>query len=153
MPDLIRTITPPGFGSAFEDGVSGDRLPGSPETQFSVFGAYTLPLVSGDELRFNASYSWQSDVLSRTGGRGNGLTLGSYGVVNTAISYEADRFVATLFADNLLNEFAETGVVGTELFNQDVFDFDGNPVFVRSFGTFILPPRQVGLRLKYRFGN
>lgn len=153
VPDLIRTITPPGFGSAFEDGVSGDRLPGSPETQFSVFGAYTLPLVGGDELRFNASYSWQSDVLSRTGGRGNGLTLGSYGVVNTAISYEADRFVATLFADNLLNEFAETGVVGTELFNQDVFDFDGNPVFVRSFGTFILPPRQVGLRLKYRFGN
>lgn len=151
--DLVRTIDPPGFANAFEDGISGDRLPGSPETQFSVFGSYTLPLVSGDELRFNASYSWQSNVLSAAGARGDSLTLASYGVVNTAISYEADRFVATLFADNLLNEFAETGVNFTELFNQNVSDFEGNPVFVRRFGTFILPPRQVGLRLKYRFGN
>ena len=153
VPDLIRTITPPGFVSGFEDGIAGDRLPGSPETQFSIFGAYSFPLDSGDTVRFNASYAWQSDVLSRTGARGDGLTLGSFGVVNTAVSYEAGRFIATLFADNVFNEFAETGVIGTELFNQDVADFDGNPVYVRSFGTYILPPRQVGLRLKFRFGN
>jgi outer membrane receptor protein involved in Fe transport len=32
VPSLICTFTPPGFGSAFEDGVSGDRLPGSPSS-------------------------------------------------------------------------------------------------------------------------
>ena len=153
VPDLIRTISPPGFGSAFEDGVAGDRLPGSPETQFSVFGAYVLPLASGDNLRFNASYSWQSDIETRTGGRGNGLTLDSYGVANAAVSYEADRFIATLFVDNLFDEFAETGAIGTALSNQDVFDFDGDPVYVRGFSTHILPPRQIGVRLKVLFGS
>jgi len=153
VPDLIRTISPPGFGSAFEDGAAGDRLPGSPETQFSVFGAYALPLANGDNVRFNASYSWQSDVETRTAGRGNGLTLDSYGVANAAISYEADNFIATLFADNLFDTFAETGAIGTALSNQDVFDFNGDPVYVRGFSTHILPPRQIGVRLKFLFGN
>ena len=153
VPDLIRTITPPGFGSAFEDGVAGDRLPGSPETQFSLFGAYSLPMENGNNIRFNASYSWQSDVLTRTGGRGSGLTLDGFGVANAAVSYEADRFIATLFVDNLFDEFAETGVIGSRLSNQDVFDFDGNPVYVRGFSTHILPPRQIGVRLKILLGD
>ena len=153
VPALIRTITPPGFGSGFEDGRDGDRLPGSPETQFSLFGAYSLPMDNGDNIRFNASYSWQGDVLSSTGGRGSRLTLDSYGVANAAISYEADRFVATLFVDNIFDEFAETGVVGSSLSNQDVFDFDGGPVYVRGYSTYILPPRQIGARLKILFGN
>ena len=153
VPDLIRTITPPGFGSAFEDGIAGDRLPGSPEFQASIFGAYSLPLSNGDNLRFNASYSYQSDVLSRTGGRGSSLTLDGFGVANAAITYEADRFVATLFVDNIFDTFAETGVVGTELSNQDVFDFNGDPVYVRGFSTYILPPRSIGARLKILFGG
>ena len=153
VPDLVRTISPPGFGSAFEDGVTGDRLPGSPETQFSIFGGYALPLGNGDNLRFNASYAWQSDVETRAGGRGNGLTLDSFGVANASISYEGENFVATLFADNLFDEFAETGAIGTSLNNQDVFDFDGNPVYVRGFSTHILPPRQIGIRLKFLFGE
>ncbi|MBB3033860.1 TonB-dependent receptor [Alteriqipengyuania lutimaris] len=153
VPDLIRTISPPGFGSAFEDGADGDRLAGSPETQFSIFGAYALPLANGDNLRFNASYSWQGDVETRTAGRGNGLMLDSFGVANAAISYEADSFIATLFADNLFDTFAETGAIGTALSNQDVFDFNGDPVYVRGFSTHILPPRQIGVRLKFLFGE
>ena len=153
VPDLVRTIAPPGFGSAFEDGVAGDRLPGSPKTQFSIFGAYALPLANGDNLRFNASYSWQGDVETRTGGRGGGLTLDSFGVANAALSYEADRFIATVFVDNVFDKFAETGSIGTSLSNQDVLDFNGDPVYVRGFSTHILPPRQVGLRLKFLFGG
>ena len=157
VPSLIRSIGPQTdseiFPTAFEDGRAGDRLPGAPETQFSLFGAYSLPMANGDNLRFNASYSWQADVLTRAGGRGSGLTLGSYGVANAAISYEADRFVATVFADNIFDEFAETGVIGSELSNRDVFDFDGNPVYVRGFATHILPPRQIGVRLKLLFGE
>ncbi|MBX7492115.1 TonB-dependent receptor [Qipengyuania sp. 1NDW9] len=152
-PDLIRTINPPGFGSAFEDGQDGDRLPGFPETQFSLFGLYDMPLANGDSLKFNASYSWQGDVLTRAGGRGSSLTLDSFGVANAAITYEADTFSATLFADNLFDEFAETGAIGTRLNNQDIFDFEGGPVYVRGFSTHILPPRQIGVRFKVKFGN
>ncbi len=153
VPDLIRTITPPGFGSAFEDGQSGDRLPGSPQTQFSLFGSYVEPLDNGDEIVFNASYAWQGNVLTRTGGRGNGLTLGSFGTANASISYEADSWTATLFADNIFDEFAETGAIGTSLNNQTVTDFEGGTVYVRGFSSHILPPRQIGVRFSLNFGE
>ncbi|MEL7445300.1 MAG: TonB-dependent receptor [Pseudomonadota bacterium] len=152
-PALVRTITPPGFGSAFDDGESGDRLPGSPETQFSIFSSYEQPLSNGDGLIFNASFAWQGDVLTRTGGRGDSLTLGSYGVANASLTYDADTWSVTLFADNLFDEFAETGAIGTELNNQTVTDFDGGTVYVRGFSSHILPPRQVGLRFKFDFGQ
>ncbi|HAU22930.1 MAG TPA: TonB-dependent receptor, partial [Erythrobacter sp.] len=152
-PDLVRTITPPGFGSAFENGQPGDRLPGSPKTQFSLFGAYDYPLENGDSLIFNASYTWQGSVLSRAGGRGSSLTLDSYGVANAALTYEADRWSATLFVDNVFDEFAETGVIGSVLNNQIVTDFEGGDVFVRGFSTHILPPRAIGVRLKFDFGD
>ena len=152
-PDLIRVITPPGFGSGFESGQDGDRLPGSPQTQFSIFGSYDQPLDNGDNLVFNASFSYQSDVLTRTGGRGSSFTLGGYGVANAAVTYEADRWSATLFADNLFDKFAETGAIGTPAFNQTVTDFEGGTVYPRAFSTHILSPRQVGLRFTFNFGQ
>ena len=152
-PDLIRIITPPGFGSGFEDGEDGDRLPGSPKTQFSIFGAYDYPLANGDSLIFNSSLSYQGNVLTRAGGRGSGLTLDSYAIANAALTYQADRWSATVFVDNLFDKFAETGSIGTALNNQIVSDFDGGNVYPRAFSTHILPPRSIGLRLKFRFGD
>ncbi len=154
VPDLVRTITPPGFGSSFEDGQDGDRLPGSPETQFSIFGAYEYPLANGNNLIFNASYAWQGDVLTRAGGRGSSLTLDSFGIANVRATYDAGNWTATFFVDNLFNEFAETGAVGTALNNQTVMDFEGGTHYVRGFSTHILPPRAIGLRMTYDFfGN
>jgi outer membrane receptor protein involved in Fe transport len=152
-PGLIQAIDPPGFGTEFFDGEDGDRLPGSPETQFSVFGSYEYPLSNGDGLLFNASYSHQSDVLTRAGARGGSLTLDGYGTANAAITYQADRWSATLFADNLFDEFAETGAANTPLFSQTVQDFDGGTVYPRRFFTNILPPRQIGLRFRINFGG
>ena len=146
VPSLIRTITPPGFGSTFEDGQDGDRLPGSPETQFSLFASYDVPLANGRELHFNGSYSWQDDVLSRAGGRGSSLTLDSFGVANASAVYEADKYAITVYVDNVFDEFAETGVQGTQLSNQTV-----NGATVRSFLTNVLTPRTVGARFTYRF--
>jgi outer membrane receptor protein involved in Fe transport len=152
-PDLIRTITPPGFGSGFEDGLDGDRLPGSPKTQFSLFSAYNLPLANGDGLVFNGSLTYQSSVLTRAGGRGSSFTLPGFAVANAAVSYEAANWTATLFVDNLFDKFAETGAIGTPQFNQTVTDFEGGTVYPRAFSTHILPPRQVGLRFSYNFGR
>jgi len=146
VPSLIRTITPPGFGTAFEDGETGDRLPGSPETQFSILANYNVPLNNGNQLDFTASYAWQDEVLSRTGARGNSLTLDSYGIFNASAVYSTDNWSATLYVDNLFDEFAETGVQGTALSNQIVGD-----TTVRSFLTNVLTPQTIGARFTYKF--
>ncbi len=148
VPSLIRTITPPGFGTAFEDGLAGDRLPGSPETQFSVFGTYEHALANGNDLRFNLGYSWQGDVLTRTGARGNSVTLDSFGMANASVVYDAGPWTATLFADNLLNEYAETGIRGTPLSNQII-----NGAIVRSHFANVAPPRAIGVRFKWDFAE
>lgn len=144
VPSLVRTITPPGFGTAFEDGQSGDRLPGSPETQFSVFASYEQPLSYGPTLTYNIGYAYQGDVLTRAAGRGNGLTLDEFGIANASVVYDADDWSATLFVNNLFDEFAETGVRGTALSNQTI-----NGANVRTFGTFVAPPRAIGVRFNW----
>lgn len=152
-PGLVGTISPPGFSTILLDGQDGDRLPGSPENQFSVFGSYVHQLASGRTLTFNGGYSWQGDVLSRTGGRGGGLTLDSYGVANASAVYDAGKWQATLFVNNLFDEYYETGVVSSPLSNQIVSDDNGDPVYIRSFYTYVGAPRAIGIRASYKFGQ
>lgn len=143
---LIQTLTPPGFGTSVEAGRDGDRLPGSPKTQFSIFGDYSHPLQNGDSLLLNAGYSWQSNVLSFTGGRAGSFTLPSYGRANIALGYQADNWSMTGYVDNLLNDFSETSAANTPLSNQTVAGAN-----VRRFRTNVLPPRSIGARFKYKF--
>ncbi len=146
VPDLVRTITPPGFATAFEDGQAGDRLPGSPENQFSMFATYEQPFMDGD-LLWNFGYAWQGDVLSRAGGRGSSLTLDAFGIANASIVYDAGNWKAALFANNVFDEFAEAGVTGTSLSNQTV-----SGATVRAYYTNILPPRAIGVRFSWDIG-
>ena len=144
VPDLVRTIVAGGgFATAFEDGQAGDRLPGSPENQFSVFASYDQPFWTG-ALKWNIGYAWQGDVLSRAGGRGSSLTLDAFGITNASVVYDAGDWKGTLFINNLLDEYAETGVTGTVLANQTV-----NGANVRSFYTNIAPPRTIGVRFSW----
>ena len=151
VPFLVRTITPPGFGTAFEDGKSGDRLPGSPEDQFAIFGEYVMPLDNGNELTFNGGYSWQGEILTRTGGRGSSPTIDSVGIANASVTYDAGPWQASLYAKNLLDEYVVTGYVSTPLSNQVVSDFDGAPVTVRSHYATLGAPRSIGVRFRYLF--
>ena len=146
VPSLIRSISPPGFATSFEDGESGDRLPGSPETQFSLFAKYDLPLANGNQLQFIGSYRWQDDVLSTAGGRGGSFTLDSFGVANGSVVYDTEKYSFTFYVNNLFDEFAETGVQNSQLFNQTVAGAS-----VRSFQTSVLTPRVIGARFNYRF--
>jgi outer membrane receptor protein involved in Fe transport len=147
VPSLIRTIVPGGgFATAFEDGLAGDRLPGSPQTQFSIFGNYDHPLSNGNELHFNAGYAWQGNVLTRTGARGGSHTLGAFGVANTSVVYDADTWAVTAYISNVFNEFAETGAQGSALSNQTVLGST-----VRSFQVNVLTPRTFGVRARFKF--
>lgn len=152
-PGLIGTISPPGFGTVLLDGQDGDRLPGSPEDQFSVFGSYVMDVSPGRTLTFNGGYSWQGDVLSRTGGRGDGLTLDSYGIANVSAVYDTGPWSASLFVNNLFDEYYETGVVSTSLTNQVLTDDDGGPVNTRAYFTYVGAPRVIGVRFNYKFGS
>ena len=146
VPSLIRTITPPGFATAFEDGVAGDQLPGSPETQFSLFGSYTHEMSGGNMLVVDAGYAWQDDVLSLTGARGNSLTLDSFGRASLSVGYLTESWSVTGYVDNLFDEYSESSVFNTSLFNQTVSDAN-----VRYYRTNVLPPRTFGIRFSYSY--
>lgn len=151
--NLLRTITQGADGSSyysttFEDGEVGDRLPGSPKTQFSIFANYDQPLNNGHTLRYNASFAAQSNVLSRTGGRAGGRTLEGYGVANASVVYEAESWSVTAYVDNLFNKYAETGVQSTSRSNTTQQGHSD-----RSYQINTLTPRQLGVRFRYRFGD
>tara|TARA_R110000868_G_scaffold545_3_gene4038 strand:- start:9563 stop:12043 length:2481 start_codon:yes stop_codon:yes gene_type:complete len=146
VPFLVRTITPPGFGTAFEDGLAGDRLPGSPETQFALFGRYDQPLRNGNTLHYNLGFSYQGDILTRTGGRGSSVTLDAYTLANGSINYDAGHWGATFFVNNLFDEYIETGFVSTPLSNQTI-----SGLSVRSHYASVAPPRSIGVRVTYRW--
>ncbi len=137
---LIRTITPPGFGTAFEDGKSGDRLPGTPENQYSIFGSYRIGLGAND-LILDAGYSWQDKVLSLTGGRGSSIALPAYGRANVAATFQAESWSVTAYADNVFDDFSESSVFNTPLQNQTIAGAN-----VRRYRTNVLAPMSFGVR-------
>lgn len=144
---LVTTIgTTGGFGTEFENGEKGDRLPGSPETQFSVFGSYNHPLANGHNVIVNGGYAWQGNVLQTVGQRGGSIVLPSYGRANASIGYDADNWSIIGYVDNLFDDFSESSAFSNPRFSQTI---EGSNV--RYFRTNVLPPRTIGARLKYRF--
>ncbi|MEP5937538.1 MAG: TonB-dependent receptor [Erythrobacter sp.] len=146
VPALVQTIQPPGFSTLLEPGQDGDRLPGSPKTQFSISGDYVAPLSDNADLVFRANYAWQDEVLTLIGGRGGSFTLPSYGRADIAVGYEREQWSLTAYVNNLFNDFSESSAANTPLNNQTILTAN-----VRRFRTNVLPPRSIGLRLKYRF--
>ena len=146
VPSLIRSISPPGFGTVFEDGKSGDRLPGSPETQFSLFGSYTKELSGGNMIVVDGGYAWQDDVLSLAGARGDSLTLDSFGRASLSVGYLTESWSVTGYVDNLFDDYSESSVFNTSLYNQTVEGAN-----VRYYRANILAPRSMGIRFKYTY--
>lgn len=162
-PRLVSTIPDPNlplgpgesrFGTVLLDGQDGDRLPGSPKHQASLVVDYERPLENG--MTFGVTYGVRgvSDIYSRVGNRGGALTLDGYTMHNLAVSLRQEEdWSVTLYAENLFDKFAESGVTGNSRYNQNVTDDNGGTVFLRSYFTNPLPPRKVGIRLTKRFGG
>jgi iron complex outermembrane receptor protein len=149
-PELLSTVTPPGFAILDVDGRDGDRLPGSPEHQGNLYASYVQPL--GDmDLTLNYGITAVSDVLSKTGGRANGEALPGYAVHNFSAALEAGNWDITLYAQNLTDKYAVTGLRSDRAYLQTVADINGDPVNVRRYYNNIIQPRTIGLRATYFF--
>ncbi len=159
--DLIAYFVPPGFSAPDDgngnedrlDGLAGDRLPGSPKSKASFFAKYETPITDTIDLGFSYGFTAQSNVLRTAGNRGNGYVLPGFSVHNLAVTASSDDWSLTLYADNIFDKYAVGGVRGNQDSNQVVSDINGDPVYVRSFGEFVLAPRTIGLRLTYDFGG
>ncbi|MCJ8189959.1 TonB-dependent receptor [Sphingomicrobium aestuariivivum] len=151
-PNIIPVIFPPGYDNAFVDGLDGDRLPGSPEHLGGFAVDYDRPISADWDLSLSYGMYAQSDVLTRTGARGDSLTLPGFDIHQASVGFEnrsGTRVI--LYADNIWNEFAETGVRVTPAWDQTVVDINGDPVYQRSYGTFVAPPRRIGVRVSQEF--
>lgn len=138
------------FTTIFEDGVDGDRLPGSPETQITLFASYDTAI--GDRpLKLDYGVSSISDTISKTGLRSNGETLDGYTVHDATATLFGDAWSASLYIKNLTNEYGETAVISSDDYIATVEDINGDPVIVRSYAKNIIAPRSIGLRFTYDF--
>jgi outer membrane receptor protein involved in Fe transport len=153
VPNLIASISPPGFATAVEDGKDGDRLPGSPEHKGSLYVTYERPLPNGWQLELNYGVTAISDVLTRTGDKGGGDELDGYTVHTFAAHVHANNWTVTLYSNNFTDEYGETAARDTSLFAQQVPDINGDAVNVRRYYKNVIAPRSVGLRVRYEFEN
>lgn len=139
------------FDTIFIDGLDGDRLPGSPKHQGSFFADYELPVSDTWDLTFSYGVTAHSNVLTRTGNRAQGIVLPGFDTHNFSLNLSDGSLSITAYVNNIFNTFGETGVRGTPAVDQSVTDSNGDPVYVRNFGTFVAPPRQIGVRVRKRF--
>jgi outer membrane receptor protein involved in Fe transport len=160
-PDLVREFIPPGFGpgagydglpAQYIDGQSGDRLPGSPEDQATLYLDYGFPLSARWDLTLNYGISAVGDIITTTGLRGGGETLGGFSLHHaSAVFSGAGPWEIAVYAQNLLDKYAVTGVRSRQSFLQTVADENGDPVTVRSYAQQMVRPREIGIRFNYEF--
>lgn len=150
-PNLLTTIVPPGFATAYVDAIAGDRLPGSPEQQGTLSATYEMSMAGGQSLKFDYGLVSIGDVITRTGLRAGGETLGGYTLHSASVAYNRDNWMLSLYSTNLFNKYAVTGVRSTRLAVQTEFDINGAPVRVRNYYYDVVRPREVGLRFTYDF--
>ena len=129
-----------------EDAFNGDRLAGTPEHQGSLALNYAIPMADGSAVELDWSMTATGDVLTKVGTRNNGEVLPGYALHNVSASWYKDAWTLTLYADNVLDKYAETSVRQDSSFIRQVGDVD-----LRRYFKNVNRPRQTGVRLIYRF--
>lgn len=157
-PHLVSTIAAPGtsadpFAQFRVDGQAGDRLPGSPRHQGTFYSTYTQPLSSDRTLRFSYGISAISNILTTVGMRGDGERLGGYALHSASLQLNTNKWVWTVYADNLFNKYAVTGTERNRNYIQAVADINGDPVHLRRYSQTFVTPRRMGVRFTYSLGR
>lgn len=131
-----------------EDAFAGDRLAGTPEHHGSFYANYYRVLPGGVRLDIDYGLTFTGNVLTKVGQRNGGEVLGGYTLHNASVSFGKDRWTAMLYADNLFDKFAETGVRESPLRIREV-----NGLAVRRYFRDVLQPRTFGIEFRYSLGD
>lgn len=115
---------------------AGERLPASPDRQFSVSGDYIWPMANGNLgfVRVDAQYI--GELIGAFEFGDERTVSGNYGLANVRVGMQTDRYEWSVFADNITDNRALV--------------FANGPAneFRR---TIILQPRTLGLQFRSRF--
>jgi len=143
-----------GVEQSYYDGKSGDRLPGSPEQQFSLGATYTTEVFGDTGLDINYGLTYQSDVYSKVGLRADGEALPGYALSNISARFSEDTWSVTLYVDNMFDKYAyssvrrDKGDIGLAKFPE----MNSNDASLqRNYGHYLITPRKVGVRFEYLF--
>ncbi|MGM0525501.1 MAG: TonB-dependent receptor [Pseudomonadota bacterium] len=155
-PFLFDIVGEPGSAlQDFYDGKDGDRLPGSPETQFSFGSTYTKEVFDDLLLDINYGLTYQSDVITKVGMRADGEELPGYALSNLSAKISDEDWSVTFYIDNLFDKYAfsatrrDKGDIGLARFPE--MNTNGTSI-QRNYGHYLITPRTVGMRFKYQFG-
>jgi outer membrane receptor protein involved in Fe transport len=129
-----------------EDALDGDRLPGTPENQLFLAANYQLPIIDGSYVDFDWSMTYQSNVLTKVGERDSGESLSGFALHNISATWFKDSWSVALYANNVFDKYAETGVRGDVSDIENVEGFDSRFYFHN-----VVRPRQFGMRFIYNF--
>ena len=118
-------------------GLTGDRIPNTPEWTASTSAEYKWPLADTLNGLLRADFAYTGDeqaTFAKTDP--NYLTYGGFGTVNLRAGIQADRWEASFFCQNASNRVGSTSVL------------DGAGFKSLSYG---IPPRTMGLTVRYAF--
>ncbi len=137
----------PGLLDGGADAFKGDRLSGAPRHQGSLLASHSMLLGDKTLLQLLYGYTYVGDVLTRIGLRAGGERLPAYDLHNLSASLSRNDWTLTFYAENLLDEYAVTGVRQTPgLIARTEEGFRSRRYFAN-----VLTPRRVGVRIRYAF--
>ncbi len=128
------------------DVFAGDRLPGSARHSGALSATYALP-VGDNETIFNWTATYTGDILTRVGQRAFGEKLPGYLLNRASVTYRTPVYEVSVFANNIFNKYAVTGVSN----DLSRFGFVNDGVISRFYARSVLTPRVVGVEGRYRF--
>ena len=100
----------PGLLDGGADAFEGDRLSGAPRHQGGVLATCAMPLGNDTALELLYGYTYVGDIFTRIGLRAGGEALLAYDLHNLSASLSKNDWTLTFYAENLLDEYAVTGV-------------------------------------------
>jgi iron complex outermembrane recepter protein len=129
--------------------MDGDRLPGSHQNQGTFNLNYSVPVQGNWAIDVSYGFSAIGNVITKVGNRVGGVTLGGYTTHFASAVATKGPWTLGVYAQNLLNKYAATGVRSIPQFVQSVADENGDPVRVRYYAHDVLRPRELGFKFTY----
>lgn len=135
VPELLSTH------DGLVDAEVGDRLPGSAKNKGAIGVNYDMP-VGDNNLVFGWTATYTGEILSRVGARAGGEVLPDYWMHQANITYKTEHFDVGLYATNIFDTYAITGI-SSDLTRKG---FVNDGVISRYYGRSVAQPRTVGLQ-------